>query len=252
MSLLRIETQGAVRTITLDRPEKRNAINPEMMQALLVAFQAQPAPEERVTVLQSVGPVFCSGLQLSTAGVDQAEAISIEQMFAAVQDYPLPVVARVQGAAIAGGCELALHCDFIVAANNASFAMPLAQLGVSTTWFLTKKLIEAAGPATTREFLLLGEPMRAARLHELGIVARAGDAEELDALTQKLVGRLAKNAPLSMRSMKRLINRQTSLYLDVVEHADLDVDVAAVYASADAVEGVAAKMEKRSPEFSGK
>ena len=96
--------------------------------------------------------MFCSGLQLSTSGVDANEAIRIEEMFSAVQDYPCRW-SRSPGAAIAGGCEL-VHCDFIVAADDAPFAMPLAQIGVSTTWF-DKKLIEAGGPTVTREFLLL-------------------------------------------------------------------------------------------------
>ena len=125
MSLIRIETHGQVRTVTLERPEKRNAINPEMMDLLIEAFQAAPGPDERVTVLRSVGPVFCSGLQLSTSGVDANEAIRIEEMFSAVQNYPCPVVAQVQGAAIAGGCELALHCDFIVAADDDDTALEL-------------------------------------------------------------------------------------------------------------------------------
>ena len=139
MSLVRIERAGAVRTLTLARPEKRNAINPEMMAALREAFKAEPAAEERVTVLRSEGSVFCSGLQLSTSGVDPAEAVNIEGMFTAVQQYPLPVVAGVQGAAIAGGCELALHCDFIVAAESAKFAMPLRICTVNATAFSSLK-----------------------------------------------------------------------------------------------------------------
>ena len=251
MSLVRIDRAGAVRTVTLARPEKRNAINPEMMAALREAFEAEPDAEERVAVLRSEGPVFCSGLQLSTSGVDPSEAVAIEAMFTAVQHYPLPVVAVVQGAAIAGGCELALHCDFIVAVENAKFAMPLPQLGVSTTWFLTKKIMETAGPFVAREFLLLGDPMSAARLHDFGAVARVAGKDALETVAEALISRLAANAPLAMRSMKPIMNRQASFLFDL-ERGDSDAIVAAVYDSADAVEGVAAKVEKRTPTFTGK
>ena len=251
MSLLRIEHFGAVRRITLARPEKRNAINPEMMAELLEAFQTQPAPAERVTVIAAQGSVFCAGLQLSTAGVEQAEAQRIEMMFAAVQNYPLPVVAQVQGAASAGGCELALHCDFIVANETAKFAMPLAQIGVSVTWFLAKKLIEFAGPATTREFLLLGDPLSATRLHELGVVTRVCAPQDLEATVKTLTDRLGANAPMSLRTMKKLLVAQMSFLMDT-EHAEIDREVAAVYASADALEGVAAKVERRQPTFVGR
>ena len=239
-----------VATVRMSRPEKRNAINAQMMQEVLDAFCATPPESERVTVIRALGPVFCAGLQLSTDGVAQSEAERIESMFDAVQRYPLPVVAVVQGAAIAGGCELALHCDFIVAADDAPFAMPLAQLGVATTWFLTKKLMEFAGPTTTREFLLLGEAMNAARLHQLGIVTRAVPAEELDSVASKLSDCLAANAPLAMRVMKEQILRHTQFMMDI-EHGDIDPRVAAVYASADALEGVSARVERRSPNFHG-
>ena len=251
MSLVEIKTDGPVRTVTLNRPEKRNAINPDMMGQLLAAFETTPPDSERVTVLRANGSVFSAGLQLSTAGVDPGEAARIEAMFNAVQHYPLPVIAAVQGAAIAGGCELALHCDFIVAKDSAPIQMPLAQIGVTTTWFLTKKLMEFAGPTTTRELLLLGEPLTGARLHELGVVTRSCAADEIDATVTRLATRLSANAPLAMRMMKKLIIRQMSFLLDAVPHEDLDQEVAAVYASVDAVEGVAAKVERREPNFKG-
>ena len=205
MTTIEIQTQGAIRTVTLNRPDKHNAIDPEMMTVLTEAFAVEPPDTERVTVLRGNGRSFCSGLQLATTGVDHAEAVRIETLFDTVQRYPLPVVAIVQGKAIAGGCELALHCDFIVAQRNAQLIMPLAQIGVSTTWFLTKKIMEAVGPALGREFLLLGEPLGAERLHALGLVARIADADDVDREAQFMIDRLAANAPLSMRTMKRML-----------------------------------------------
>lgn len=249
--LVLIEHAGAVRTVTLARPEKRNAINPEMMQAIREAFESEPRAEERVTVLRGQGPTFCAGLQLSTAGVKQDEVTRIEAMFDAVQRYPLPVVAVVQGPAVAGGCELALHCDFVVAAREATLTMPLAQLGVTTTWFLTKKIIEVAGPVTAREFLLLGTPMTGQRLCDLGIIARTADADKLEAQTDLLIAQLAANAPLAMRTMKAMLIKKMSFLLDI-EHDEFDEPIRRVYASRDALEGVAAKVQRRTPTFTGK
>ena len=171
-------------------------------------------------------------------------------MFNAVYRYPMPVIAIVQGTAVAGGCELALHCDFVVAAKDARFEMPLAQLGVCTTWFLTKKIMDAAGPVLAREFLLLGDAMLGERLHNLGIVARVAETEDLDAEAEKLIDRLAKNAPLSMRTMKEIMIQQADFVFGI-PHDSIEKVARGIYATHDAVEGVAAKVERRAPKFIG-
>ena len=252
MSLIEITTTGPVRTVTLNRPDKHNALNAGMMDELRAAFETEPPPEERVTVIRGAGRSFCSGLELSsTDGVSNREAQRIETMFDAIQRYPLPVVSLVQGPAIAGGCELALHTDFIVAERNAAFTMPLAQLGVSTTWFLTKKIVEAAGAHVGREFLLLGEPIGAERLHDLGIVARIADPGSLDQTAGIIINRLAANAPLSLRSMKHLLVVMND-HMMTTEHGDLDRTALATYESEDSKEGIAARLAKRAPAFNGR
>ena len=106
-------------------------------------------------MIRAEGRVFCSGLDLrGSLGKDQ----DVETLFHRVETWPLPVVAVVQGAAIAGGNELALHCDLVVASTEARFGMSLAQVGLAPSWFLTKKLLEVGGPVATREILLLGDP----------------------------------------------------------------------------------------------
>ena len=143
MTKLLVETRGAVRTITLNRPEKRNALDADLLDGLAAAFSAEPGAQERVTVLRANGPVFCAGLDLRERLSDGTTggASPIEQVLHLVENYPLPVVAVVQGDAIAGGNELALHCDFVVASTTASFGMSLAQIGLAPTWFLAKKLL---------------------------------------------------------------------------------------------------------------
>jgi enoyl-CoA hydratase/carnithine racemase len=248
-----VTVEGAVRTVTLNRPEKRNALNGEMLDGLYEAFAREPAPEERVAVIRANGPSFCSGLDLRErlGGGATGGASPIEKLLHAIEHYPLPVVAVVQGDAIAGGNELALHCDFVVASTEARFGMSLAQIGLAPTWFLAKKLLEVAGPVATREILLLGDAVPAARMHEWNIIARAVAPEELDAAARAIIDRLAANAPLSLRAMKALLVREMQ-FRDGIAHGDVDALVDAARTSEDAREGIAARLEKRAPRFTGR
>lgn len=250
MSKVEVQQSGPVRTVTLSRPEKRNALDAEMLAQLAEAFSTQPGPEERVTVLRSTGSVFCAGLDLRerSASGPTAGASPIEHVLHLVENYPLPVVAVVQGDAIAGGNELALHCDLVVASTAASFGMSLAQIGLAPTWFLAKKLLEVAGPVAAREVLLLGDPLPATRMHALGVISRVVSPAELEAEAERVIQRLAANAPLSLRAMKSVLVREMA-FRDGIEHADVDRLVDAARMSADAREGIAARLEKRAPRF---
>jgi enoyl-CoA hydratase/carnithine racemase len=253
MSTVLVESKGPVRTVTLNRAEKRNALNAEMLSELEAAFKAEPSPEERLVVLRSSGTVFCAGLDLkervATGGTGGASPI--ETVLHLIEHYPLPVVAVVQGDAIAGGNELALHCDFVVASRAARFGMSLAQIGLAPTWFLAKKLLEVAGPVASREILLLGDPLPAERMHQLGIISRLAEPEELEAAANAVIERLAANAPLSLRAMKALLVREMQ-FRDGIAHEDVDRLVDAARTSADAQEGISARLEKRSPQFEGR
>ena len=249
--IIGVEVSGAVRTVVLNRPEKRNALNSEMLELLYAAFSGEPGVEERVAVIRAEGPVFCAGLDLREreGGLPTGD-VSIEQMLDAIQHWPLPVVAVVHGDAIAGGNELALHCDFVVAATTAKFGMSLAQIGLAPSWFLAKKLLEVAGPVASREILLLGERVPAWRMHELGAIARVAEEESLEDAAAQVIDRLARNAPLSLRAMKALLVREMD-FRDHIEHGDVDELVQAARGSADAREGIRALFERRPAEFRG-
>ena len=168
-------------------------------------------------------------------------------MLRAIELCPLPVVAVVQGDAIAGGNELALHCDLVVASDKARFGMSLAQVGLAPNWFLAKKLMEVLGPVTTREMLLLGDPLPSTKLHALGLIARCVPADQLEAEAEKVIGRLANNAPLSLKAMKALTVRQLEIR-DHIKHDDIDALVVAAMQSQDAQEGMKAiGWEQRNP-----
>ncbi|MFI4935008.1 MAG: enoyl-CoA hydratase/isomerase family protein [Caulobacterales bacterium] len=251
MDKIRVSGEGAVRQVVLARADKRNALDTEMLQALTAAFSAAPPPDERVTVIRAKGPVFCSGLDLRERGGGAIASGTIETMLHAIELYPLPVVAVVQGDAIAGGNELALHCDFVVASEKARFGMSLAKIGLAPSWFLAKKLLEVAGPVGAREMLLLGDLLPARRMAELGLIHRCVAPDALESAASAVIDRLAANAPLSLKAMKALMVRAMG-FRDNIAHADIDAMVAAASASADAREGIAAMLERRAPAFEGR
>ena len=133
------------------------------------AFSDAYAGDDHVVVLRAEGPVFCAGMDLR--GRQAREMMRRNSNHCSGQStYPLPVIAIVQGDAIARGNELALHCDFVIASENAKFGMPLAKIGLAPTWFLAKKLLEVAGPVGARTMLLLGDPLSARRMAEMGLI----------------------------------------------------------------------------------
>ena len=122
---IRVSVSGAVRTVVLARPEKRNALNGPMLEALEAAFPAEPEQAERVAVVRAEGPVFCAGIDLRERAA--GGSTSIEHALHAIECYPFPVVAVVGGDAIVGGAELAIHCDIVVASATARVGMSLAR-----------------------------------------------------------------------------------------------------------------------------
>jgi enoyl-CoA hydratase/carnithine racemase len=242
------QIDGAVRRVLLNRPEKRNALDTEMLDGLSAAFSDSPRDEERCAVVSAAGPVFCAGLDLrARSGMG---ASPIEHMLHKLECWPLPVVAVVQGDAIAGGNELALHCDLVVASSAARFGMSLAQIGLAPSWFLAKKLLEVAGPVTTRKVLFLGDPLSATRLYELGIISHLAEPATLESTAAAIVERLVANAPLSLKAMKQLLLREMQ-FRDGIAHEDVDRLVTGVRDSGDAKEGMAARLEKRAARFRG-
>ena len=249
---IRVKVDGPIKTVTLTRSEKRNALDAAMLDALYEVFSEEPASTDRLIVLRAEGPTYCAGIDMRerlATGATSSES-PVERVFHAMEANPLPIVTVVEGPAIAGGCELALHCEFVVASEDARFGMSLAQVGLAPSWFLAKKLMEVAGPVGTREILLLGDPMSAQWMYDRGLIARVVPKDQLEEQVQKIVERLSDNAPLSLKAMKAMIVRQLA-FRDGVAHDDVDVLVQAARQSNDSREGVSARLEKRKPNFSG-
>jgi enoyl-CoA hydratase/carnithine racemase len=250
MASIEWKVEGAVRTVLLNRPEKRNALDGEMMDLLKAAFDAPPQPSERVAVIRGAGPVFCAGLDMRWRANNPQGESGIEKMLHAVETFPLPVVSIVHGDAIAGGNELALHSDIVVASTAARFGMSLAQVGLAPSWFLAKKLLEVGGPVITKKILLLGDPLPAAEFHKLGLISHIAEPDALETTAAAIIQRLADNAPLSLVAMKALINREMQ-FRDQIPHEDIDEIVDRARTSQDAQEGMRARLEKRKAVFKG-
>jgi enoyl-CoA hydratase/carnithine racemase len=244
-----------IATVTLNRPERRNALNTAMLDELRRYFDGlERDARVRVVVIRGAGGAFCSGRDLNEMsrrqhdpGEPEADVI---ELFQQIEASSRPSIAMVHGAAYAGGCELALHCDLRVAADVARFAMPLAKLGLVVPFPLGQKLVEIIGPAFTRQILLTGQPVDARRAYEIGMVHTVVPAAELEKTTYDLARTIAGNAPLSLAGMKATIRRSAALR-DRIEHADLDEAARRARASADAREGVRAMLEHRKPDFRG-
>jgi enoyl-CoA hydratase/carnithine racemase len=248
---VRSDRGGAVREIVLNRPDKRNALSPAMFDALIEAFEVEAPAEERVTVVRGEGRVFC-------AGVDLAERIEngwpqqspLVRLCELMRNYPLPILAAMQGDAIAGGAMLLLHCDLIVAAEGARLGMPLAQLGIAPPWIMTRRTVDRAGPALSRDMLLLGHPISAHRLYEHNVVNALVPRHAFDAEVDRVIDQLVVNAPLSLRAVKGALTSINELGVND-GHAYEESLVRAALDSQDAREGMRARLEHRRPTFTG-
>jgi enoyl-CoA hydratase/carnithine racemase len=248
--------QDYIATVTLNRPEKRNALNEAALQELNSTFTAlEQRQDVRVVVIRGAGKAFCSGRDLREMGQRQARgagapAVDIVHVFRQIETSRHPTIAMVHGDALAGGCELALHCDLRVAAGTARFGMPLARLGLIVPFDLGGKLVEIIGPANTRQLLLTAQPVDGTRALAMGMVHQVVPAADIEATTYDLARTIAANAPLALAGIKAVIRRTLSRR-EQVAHQDLDAMVERARHSADAREGVQAMLEKRPPVFRG-
>jgi enoyl-CoA hydratase/carnithine racemase len=241
-------------TITLNRPDKRNALNAEMIEALHAALTRTARTDVRVVVVASTGSVFCAGLDLRELAAQReagrVQTHGLEDALQLLERSPQPTIAAVQGDAVAGGCELALHCDLRIASDAARFAMPLARIGIAVPVTLTWKLVDTIGAAATKELLFTGEALGAEAALALGIVNRVAPASGLEPAVGELARQIARNAPLSIRAMKAFVQRVAEERRGY-RRDDLDELFHAVQRSADAREGLAAQRERRAPRFRG-
>jgi enoyl-CoA hydratase/carnithine racemase len=239
--------------LSLNRPEKRNAINGAMLEGLDSAFNMIEGDREiRAVIIKGEGRGFCSGLDLRD--VERAggggPAFAPDKILHRVQSLAVPVIAAVHGDVLTAGLVITLLCDLRIAAQSARLGMTPARIGYLPTYAVFRRFAEIVGPANTAEIMYLAEPVDASRAHEMGLVHKVVPDAELDSAAAAWAEKIAGNAPLSVQAMKRMIGRTISRAFEV-EHEDLNQLAVKVRSSADAKEGVRAFFEKRKPVWRG-
>jgi enoyl-CoA hydratase/carnithine racemase len=253
--ILILQHEGSVVRLTLNRPEKRNALSFELLTRLEAAIAEIAADRvARVVVLGAHGKVFCSGHDLGEmVGKSEAEYRALfslcTQVMLGLRRLPQPVIARVQGTATAAGCQLVSTCDLVVAADEATFATPGVKIGLFCTTPMVP-LVRAVPAKASMEMLLTGAPISAQRAYEVGLVNRVVRESELDATIKAFTDQISAQSPLVIATGKRA-------FYDINgrgEPADYEEAVPIMVANAlfqDAQEGIGAFLQKRPPRWSG-
>lgn len=249
--VLKIERRQNYAILTLNRPEKRNALNEAMMKALDEAVGSIENDKDiRAVIVRGAGGSFCSGLDLAEA--DRLEGghspVNIERVFHRIAHIPVPTIAAMQGAALAGGCELGLHCDIRVAAEDLRMGMTVARVGLVVPYDFIRKLIEVIGAANTAQILYTAEPVNAERALHMGMVHEVAPNAKLDETAVAWAEKVSNNAPLSLRTMKQSMRRALSAS-NTAWHEDILNMGRLVRISKDAKEGIRAFLEKRKPNW---
>lgn len=252
-----VSDRDAVRTVTINRPDKLNALNAATIDALHEAFQAAAADESvRCVILTGAGSkAFVAGADISemnTLTPSQGRDFSLRgtRMMRFVEKMPKPVIAMINGFALGGGLELAMCCHLRIAADTAKVGQPEINLGLIPGFGGTQRLLRLAGRAATLELCLLGAPIGADRACALGIVNRVVDADTLEAETMKLADQLAEAAPLAVRGMIDCINVGGECGIEEgLEYESAQFGL--VFSTDDMREGTSAFLERRKPSFCG-
>jgi len=252
---LTVAIENKVATVTLNRPDVRNAFNEHTINELSVAFHALSRNEDvRAIVLAANGPAFCAGADLNwmkkMAGYsheeNQADAMQLAQMLRTIYLCPKPVVARVQGDCYAGGMGLVAACDIAVAVQEANFCLSEVKLGLIPAT-ISPYVIKAMGENAARRYFLTAERFTAQEAHRIGFVHEVVAADALDAKVAELLKALVTNSPNAVKEAKVLVRDAAHKAVDDALLADTALRIANIRASAEGREGVQSFLEKRKP-----
>jgi methylglutaconyl-CoA hydratase len=253
---LAFASEGA--TLTLNRPEKRNAISYELIGDLVVALEEVARSRAQVLIITGAGKAFCSGMDLENLKAltgrsreqNLEDSRTMVSLFRTLYEFPKPTIAAVNGAAIAGGTGLALLCDFTLAVPQAKFGYTEVRIGFVPA-IVSTFLLRQVGEKIARDLLLSGRLFDAQEALRLGLVNEIVATEKLMDRAKELASQLMENSPASLRLTKRILSEHARTALDSQIEAAVREN-AAIRRTADFREGVTAFLEKRKPKWTGK
>jgi methylglutaconyl-CoA hydratase len=254
---LNITRENKVATVTLDRPDVRNAFNETTIAEITQAFRELGEDAElRAIVLAANGPAFCAGADLNwmkkmagyTHAENQADALQLAEMLRTIYLCPKPVVAKVQGDCYAGGMGLVAACDIIVAVEEANFCLSEVKLGLIPAT-ISPYVIKAMGENASRRYFLTAERFGAQEALRIGFAHEVVPADALDAKVAEIIKALVNNSPNAVRQAKVLVREVVGQTVDDALLADTAERIAHIRASEQGREGVASFLEKRKPSW---
>jgi enoyl-CoA hydratase len=252
-----IEKRGRIAIVTVNRPDKLNALNIATRNDILEAFEQLAHDDEiRVVVITGAGEkAFIAGADINEfagmTAIKQRAVMKGRRAFDSVEDFPKPVIAMINGFALGGGCELAMSCDIRIASTKAKLGQPEIKLGIIPGGGGTQRLTRLVGEGKAMELILTGDMISAEEAQRLGLVNYVVAPEELEAKTIELANKIAEMSPVALAMAKAAVKNSARTTLR--EGLDAEVDLFALcFSSEDKEEGVRAFIEKRKPEFKGK
>ncbi|MFZ0360109.1 MAG: enoyl-CoA hydratase-related protein [Terriglobales bacterium] len=255
---LTLTLDSALATITLNRPDKRNAVSYELIDDLIRALDEVSKSSARILILTGAGKAFCSGLDLDdlkaligrTPAQNLKDSRTMVSLFRSLYEFPKPTIAAVNGAAVAGGTGLALLCDFTLAVPEAKFGYTEVRIGFVPA-IVSTFLLRQVGEKIARDLLLTGRIFDAAEALKMGLINEIVPAEKLLDRARELAALLAENSPLSLLHTKRLLTDHARAQLDTQMETAIREN-AGIRESADFREGITSFLEKRKPKWTGR
>lgn len=255
---IQLASKEGVATITLNRPDKRNAISYKLIEELLAALGEVEGSSDLVLILTGAGKAFCSGMDLDnlkqllgrSAAQNVEDSETMARLFRSLYEFPKPTIASVNGAAVAGGCGLATLCDFTLAVPGAKFGYTEVRIGFVPA-IVSTFLLRQVGEKHARDLLFTGRIVSAEEAWRMGMVNEIVSPDKLLDRARELAAELIANSPVSLAHTKRLLNKLASSELDTQLGFAVEEN-AAVRATQDFREGISSFLEKRKPRWSGK